>query len=354
MFKAELARRAAGVSDISPGRCLIVGEVAQAHDGSLGMAHAFIEAIATAGADAIKFQTHIAAAESTPAEPWRVRFSPQDDTRYAYWKRMEFTAPQWADLKRHADDRGLLFIVSPFSLEAIDLMRPLQVAAWKVASGEVGSTPLLEALAATRQPVLLSSGMSPMSEIDTAVAILTRGDTPIAVMQCTSAYPCPPERVGLNLLPALRDRYRCAVGLSDHSGTIYPGLAAAVFGCDVLEVHVTFSREMFGPDVSASVTTGELRQLVEGVRFIERMVEHPVDKDASAVGLDALRALFTKSVVARVDLPAGLILEGRHVSIKKPGTGIPASRLTEVIGARLRRSVPADDLLREADLERLV
>src|SRR5215471_8334229 len=125
-------------------QCLIVAEVAQAHDGSLGFAHAFIDAIAAAGADAVKFQTHIAAAESTPAEPWRVKFSRQDETRYDYWRRMEFTEAQWRGLKAHADERGLLFLSSPFSVEAVDLLARVGVAAWKIASGEVSTRPMFE------------------------------------------------------------------------------------------------------------------------------------------------------------------------------------------------------------------
>src|SRR4029077_2662993 len=117
-------------------RCLIIGEVAQSHDGSLGMAHAFIDAIANAGADAVKFQTHIASAESTLTEPWRVKFSRQDATRYDYWKRMEFTKEQWSGLKLHAEERGLLFLSSPFSLEAVELLEEIGIKAWKVASGE--------------------------------------------------------------------------------------------------------------------------------------------------------------------------------------------------------------------------
>src|SRR5215813_11074319 len=151
-------------------RCLIVGEVAQAHDGSLGLAHAFIDAIAAAGADAVKFQTHIAAAESTPDEPWRVKFSPQDASRYEYWKRMEFTEEQWCGLKRHADEKGLLFLSSPFSLEAVDLLERVGVAAWKIASGEVGNAPMMDRIVGTKWPVLLSSGMSPLNELDDAVS----------------------------------------------------------------------------------------------------------------------------------------------------------------------------------------
>ena len=330
--------------------CLVIGEVAQAHDGSLGTAHAFIDAIAAAGANAVKFQTHIAAAESTPGEPWRVRFSPQDETRYEYWKRMEFTESQWAGLKSHADERGLLFLSSPFSVEAAHLLDRLGMKAWKVASGEVSNPVLLDFLLSTGKPVLMSTGMSPLAEID-AVArrVMDRG-LPLAVLQCTTAYPCPPEKVGLNLIPFFRERYACTVGLSDHSGTIYPGIAAVALGAEVLEVHVTLSREAFGPDVPASLTTPELRQLVDGVRFLEKAMASPVDKDGMATEMEPLRRMFTKSVVAREDLPEGTILSEQHLTVKKPGGGIPASRMTDLIGLRLRRTVRADEPLRFEDL----
>ena len=141
-------------SSATDAHCLVIGEVAQAHDGSLGSAHAFIDAIARAGADAVKFQTHIAAAESTPSEPWRVRFSPQDATRYDYWKRMEFTPDQWLALKRHADERKLIFLSSPFSVEAVQLLQRVGVPAWKVASGEISNASLFDAMLERRSGVV--------------------------------------------------------------------------------------------------------------------------------------------------------------------------------------------------------
>jgi len=329
---------------------LIVAEVAQSHDGSLGQAHAFIDAIANAGADAVKFQTHITAAESTPAEPWRVKFSRQDATRCEYWKRMEFTEAQWCGLKQHADERGLIFLSSPFSIEAVDLLTRVGVAAWKVASGEVANTPMFERMAEVHLPFLLSTGMSPLSEIDEAVNRINARHLSLAVLQCTSMYPTPPEKVGLNLIPFFYERYACPVGLSDHSGKIYPSLAAVTLGASVLEVHVALSREMFGPDVPVSLTTAELKQLVEGVRYIETMRANPGDKDALARELQTMRQLFNKSVVARMDLAEGTILQREHLTIKKPGTGIPAAQLPEVVGRRLRRNVRTDEMLQESDL----
>lgn len=333
------------------GGCLVVGEVAQAHDGSLGMAHAFIDSIANAGADAVKFQTHIASAESTPDEPWRTKFSLQDSTRYEYWKRMEFTESQWAGLKKHCDQRGVLFLSSPFSTEAVALLTRVGVSAWKVASGEIGTFQMLERMAETGLPVILSTGMSSLTEIDNAVRLIQRYRLPLAVLQCTSSYPCPPEKLGLNMIHFFRARYNCAVGLSDHSGTIFSGLAAAVLGADVLEVHVTLSREMFGPDVCASVTTSELGQLVEGIRFVEKALANPVDKDLMARDVRPLRDLFTKSVVAAADLPAGTVLQAKDLRLKKPGTGIPGDRFAQVVGARLVRGLKADELIQERDLE---
>ena len=334
----------------APG-CLIVGEVAQTHDGSLGLAHAFVDAIASAGADAVKFQTHIAAAESTPGEPWRVKFSKQDASRYDYWKRMEFTESQWLGLKQHAEERGMLFLSSPFSSEAVELLSRIGMAAWKVASGEVNNSILLEQMARTKKPMMLSSGMSRLEELDTAVALVRKAGAPVAVLQCTSMYPCPPEKVGIHMLDEYRARYACPVGLSDHSGTIYPALAAATIGCDILEIHVTLSRELFGPDVPSSVTTAEFRQIVQGMRFVEAMRGSELDKNSMADELAPLRSLFTKSVVVRDALASGTELKLEHLAMKKPGTGIPAARLREMVGRRLRRAVAADALLSDADLE---
>lgn len=331
-------------------RCLVIGEVAQAHDGSLGTAHAYIDAIAKSGADAVKFQTHIAAAESSRNEPWRVRFSYQDASRYEYWKRMEFTEEQWLGLKRHAEERGITFLSSPFSLQAARMLRGIGMQAWKVPSGEVTNSQLLEYMIETKLPILLSSGMSSVEETDRAVAHVQAAGLPLAVMQCTSSYPCPPEKVGLNMLCQFRERYGCAVGLSDHSGTIFPGLAAATLGAEVVEVHVAFSKECFGPDVVASVTTSELTTLVNGVRFMERTRMSGVDKNKMAEEMQPLRSLFTKSIFAEVDLPSGSVLGPESLSLKKPGTGIPAERLQSMFGRRLRRPVAAGEMLSESHL----
>src|SRR5688500_8221787 len=336
---------------LSENKCLVIAEVAQSHDGSLGQAHAFIDAAARAGADVIKFQTHIASEESTLAEPWRVRFSKQDDTRLDYWRRMEFSESQWIGLKQHADEAGIRFLSSPFSLRAVEMLGRLGMPAWKVASGEIANFPLLDAMLAPRLPILLSTGMSPWVEIDAAVARVRASGNDLTVMQCTSEYPCPPERTGLGVMAQLRARYGCRVGISDHSGRIYCGIAAAALGARVVEVHVAFSREMFGPDVPASITFEELKQLTEGVRFVDAALANPIDKDAIAAEKSNLRSIFGRSIVAARDLAPGTTLSTEVLALKKPGTGLPESQLATLLGRRLSKPLSRDQQLKLDDIE---
>ncbi len=336
---------------VRPERCAVIAEVAQGHDGSLGLAHSFVDLAAEAGVDAIKFQTHIAAAESRPDEPWRVTFSYEDATRYDYWQRMEFTEAQWRGLREHCEEKGLGFISSAFSVEAVELLRRVGVSAWKISSGESLSFELLRHLGADGLPILISTGMSTNAEIDATVRECRALGVEPVLLQCTSMYPTPPERLGLNVLDDLRARHGCPVGLSDHSGTIYPGLAAVVLGAVALEVHLTFSRGMFGPDSPVSLEPAELRSLVAGVRFLERARSAPVDKDAVAAELADMRSLFGKSLVSTQALPAGTLLTDEHLTAKKPATGIPASARASVVGRALRTAVEAGHVL---DLDDLV
>lgn len=338
---------ALGLSRSGP---LLVAEVGQAHDGSLGLAHQFIDAVADAGADAVKFQTHIADGESTPSEPWRVKFSLQDETRYDYWRRMEFTEKQWHGLRAHADERGLMFLSTPFSPEAVELLDRVGVSMWKIASGEVTNLDMLATLPGD-VPVLLSSGMSTLEELDVAVDTVRAAGRPVAVLQCTSAYPTRPDQVGLNLLDLYRQRWGCPVGLSDHSGTPFPALAATTLGADVIELHVTLSPRMFGPDIAASVTVEELALVKQGMSEIAAMLANPIDKDAAAGDMDEMRRLFTRSLVVRSDLPRGHRVEKADLRAKKPGWGIPPSSIGSVVGRRLTRDIERDELLTEEHLE---
>lgn len=282
------------VGDGSP--CLVVAEVAQAHEGSLGMAHAYVDAVAKAGADAIKFQLHLPEFENMPDEPWRVVPEwPQDASRYDYWKRTAFDANQLWSLAAHAEAKGLIFLCSAFSEEGVKILNPL-VPAWKIASGEVTNYRLFYAITQTKKPVILSTGMSTMGEIKRALEVLrlqAPGRLEAALLQCTSAYPCPADQIGLRNIPRMKRRFDRPVGLSDHSGTIFAGLGAVALGANILEVHVCFNRQEFGFDVSSSITVDELAELVKGARFLEK-ARNPVRKNWIAEDLEPMRELFMR------------------------------------------------------------
>jgi N-acetylneuraminate synthase len=323
----------------------VIAEAGMNHDGSLERAIELVVAAAEAGADAVKFQLHDAAAETTRDAPAPPYF--QDEPRWEYFERTAFTDEQWASLKQVCDERGIEFLCSVFSLQALDRLERLGVERHKIGSGEVTNLELVRAAGATRKPVLLSSGMSSWAELDAAVE--AAGPT-VVVLQCTSSYPTPPEQVGLNILAELRDRYGKPVGFSDHTTGTYASLAAAALGAEVIEKHFTLSREAYGPDADLGLEPGELRALVAGIREIERMLASPVDKDDVAP-YDEMKRVFEKSVVAVADIPAGTTLEATMLAAKKPGTGIPAARLPELVGRRARNDIRADAVLTEADLE---
>lgn len=330
--------------------CLLIAEVGLAHDGSLGAAHAYIDAAADAGADAVKFQTHIAAEESTPQEQFRVNVFPQDKTRFDYWERTAFTEEQWRELKQHAEARGLVFFSTPFSIAAVSLLRRIGSKGWKIGSGETNNLLLLEAVAAGKEPVLLSTGMSYLHEVDRSVEYLKSQDSPLLLMQCTNIYPCPPEKLGLNLITEYQMRYGVPVGFSDHSGEIFSGLAALALGAKAIEVHVTWHKTCFGPDVKASLTFEQFRELVIGVRFLERALGSSIDKDAMAVEMADVRGMFTKGLVAKGRIETGCRIEKTHLDGRKPCVGIPAAEFEKVIGRVAGRCIEAGEPIHWSDL----
>jgi len=327
-------------------RPFIVAEVAQTHDGSLGSALAFIDVAKECGADAIKFQTHIAAEESTAAEPWRVRFSKQDVTRFDYWKRMEFTRAQWGELKAHADAVGITFMSSPFSLKACEWLRELQMPVWKVASGEVHNAQLLDWIAQTGDPMILSSGLSLTDETRVLVRRLRAQGVKLALLHCTTRYPTPPEQVGLNMLEAFMQEFPdMPVGLSDHSGTIYPGVIASYLGASIIEVHLTLHRRMFGPDVSSSLTPEQLAELVLASEAAWRMRSHPVDKAVQLGSLSKERNIFGRSLVAARPIAAGELIGDASLAFKKPGGGLSYDERHSLLGKRARHALQQDQAI---------
>ncbi|WP_219704234.1 N-acetylneuraminate synthase family protein [Marinomonas lutimaris] len=328
----------------------IIAEIGQAHDGSLGILHSYIDAVAETGVDAIKFQTHIADAESSEFEKFRVNFSYVDKTRRDYWERMSFTKAQWKAIKQHCDDVGLEFISSPFSISAVELLENLGVKKYKFGSGEISNMLMLETVCKTGKDIILSSGMSCFNELDKAVGIVEGYGNKLTLLQCTTKYPTFPEDVGLNVITEMKKRYGVDVGLSDHSGNIFPSLAAVSLGASMIEAHVVFDKRMFGPDSSSSLTVDAFKTLVTGVHDISKMLSNPIDKNDIAEKLE-LKKMFGKSLAVRKALPSGHIITIEDLETKKPaGYGIPASDFKSIIGKKLNKSLDQWAFLTENDI----
>ena len=329
----------------------LIAEIAQAHDGSIGILHSYIEAVSKTGVQAIKFQMHIAEAESSIHEPFRVQFSKEDATRYDYWKRIEFSLEQWKAIKKHCDGVGLDFICSPFSNLAVDWLEAIGIQKYKIGSGEVTNFLLLEKIAQTGKPLLLSSGMSSFEELDITVAFLKSKKVDFSILQCTTAYPTKPEQYGFNVISELKDRYKVSVGFSDHSAKIATGIAAVALGAEILEFHVVFHRDLFGPDAIASLTMEETKQLVEAVNAIYIATTNPIDKNTNESYLE-LKAIFEKSLAINKNLPKGHSITFDDLETKKPkGFGISAADFEKVLGRKLRTNMSQWDFLNEEDLE---
>ncbi len=329
----------------------IIAEIAQAHDGSLGIAHSYIDALADTGVHAVKFQTHIAEAESSVHEPFRIKFSYEDDTRYDYWKRMEFTAEQWSGLKMHCEEKGLEFISSPFSCAAVDLLEKLNLKKYKIGSGEVSNLLMLEKIARTGKDIILSSGMSSLDELDSTIAFLKPFGNNLSVLQCTTAYPTIAGQWGLNVIPVLKKRFNLPTGFSDHSGNIYACLAATALGAELLEFHAVFDKKMFGPDAKSSLNIEQISTLVKAVNEITTDLQTANNKNSSE-GFAALKKIFQKSLAVNKDLEVGHVVSFDDLETKKPaGYGIEAKDFRMIIGKVLKQKKTAQDFLQYNDFE---
>lgn len=329
----------------------LIAEIGQAHEGSLGLALSYIKAIAETGVDAVKFQVHIAEAESSVFEPFRIKFSQQDSTRFDYWRRMEFSLDQWRILKSHCDENGVEFLASPFSNAAVDLLEEVGVKRYKVGSGEVSNFLLLEKIAQTGKPVILSSGLSSYKDLDRVVEFLRRRNVDFSILQCTSAYPTTPSNYGLNVMKELKERYCIKVGYSDHSARTEVCVAATALGAEILEFHTIFDRRSFGPDASSSLEIDEIKQMVQAVKNIKEALNHPVNKkDNSSV--HNLKEIFEKSLGVNKNLPAGHVLTFDDLEAKKPkNRGIDAGSFENILGRKLNTNLQKWDFLKEEHLE---
>ena len=328
-----------------------IAEVGLAHDGSLGIAHSYIEALAKTGVNAVKFQMHIAEHESSEFEKFRINFSYEDKSRYDYWKRTSFTFEQWKSIKKHCDDLSLELIISPFSIEACNWMNKLGVKIYKIGSGEMNNYLMLDFINKTAEKVILSSGLSNYNDIKESLKRLTKIETQkISLLQCTTSYPTNPETWGLNNIKKFKKNYKeIKIGYSDHSGEIYSSLAAISLGAEIVEFHVVFDKNMFGPDSTSSLTINEVKNLVEGGNKISEALSFQIDKDKT---LDLnLKNIFGKSLSINKSIKKGHKIEVSDLESKKPAKmGIPSSEYEKVLNKTVNKNLKSGDFLKQEDL----
>ena len=313
----------------------IISEIGQAHDGSLGTIHSYIDALKDTGVDAIKFQMHFAKYESSIYEKFRINFSYQDKTRYDYWKRIEFSEDQWKEIKQHCDDVGLDFICSTFSSYSLDLLMKVGFTYLKVPSGELSNFLLLDQISKTNKRVILSTGLSNHKEISEAVDIFGSNKKNLSILHCTSEYPTSPANLGLENIDILKNKFNLPIGFSDHSGKIYSSLMAINLGAEIIEAHAIFDKRMFGPDTSSSLTIENFKSLVEGARFIEKAKRKNSREKLSNKSIKT-KKIFGRSLIVNKNLPKGSIISQKDLdSLKPAGFGLSPKYFQKLIDKKL-------------------
>ncbi|MEW7982056.1 MAG: polyhydroxyalkanoate biosynthesis repressor PhaR [gamma proteobacterium symbiont of Phacoides pectinatus] len=337
---------------IGPGHpARVVAEVGINHNGDRELALRMLRAAHEAGADIVKFQTHIADAEMLPdRDPAAGAGSHVQGSPYEIMCQCHLDLEDHLALKAEAESLGLLFLTTPFCVEAVDLLEEVGVGAYKVGSGEVTNLPFLDYLAGKGRPVILSTGTGDWAEVERAVEVIRGHGAPLVLLQCTSNYPTRWEEVHLRVMDRMRERFALPVGLSDHCQGNYACFAAVARGASLVEKHFTLSRQLPGVDQSSSIEPEQLRDLVQGVRAIEAALGGR-EKRLNAEALK-VRQGFSESVVTIAPVRAGEPFRERvNIWVKRPGNGIPSHELARVSGKRALCDLPAGRLLSPDEIE---
>lgn len=307
---------------------LVIAEVGINHEGDFDKTIQMVDSAVTAGAECIKFQSHI-----TEAEMLETDMSPGEISEERLWdiiKRCELTENEERDVKQYCDEKGIIYLCTPFSREAADRLESMNVLGYKIGSGECNNIPLLEHIASKGLPMILSTGMNDLASVRASVDAIQKYDCPLLLMHCTSEYPTPYEHVRLGAITQLRNEFDLPVGLSDHSINIYTCLGAVALGACVLEKHFTVSRDWPGPDVPISIEPDELSELIKGSRAI--FAARGGEKNILITEQPVIEFAYA-SVVTIKEVDVGETLSLENIWVKRPGNGpILAKELSTVLG----------------------
>jgi len=325
----------------------IIAEAGVNHNGSLDMAKRLVEEAKRAGADSIKFQTfradRLASIDARKAS-YQEETTPVGESQYTMLKSLELSGDDHIELMDHCRKNDIMFLSSPFDEESADLLEHLGVTAFKIPSGEITNLPFLTHLAGKRKPLILSTGMSTLGEIEEALATFhSAGNSDVSLLHCVTEYPAPFDEINLNALISIRTAFGLPTGYSDHTRGIEIAIAAVALGAVIIEKHFTLDSTLPGPDHRASIEPLEFKRMVTAIRNVERAMGDGIKRPAAC----ELRniPIVRRSLVAARDIRAGETITSPDIVVKRPGTGIFPRDLNAVIGMRATSPIPRDTVL---------
>ena len=325
----------------------IIGEAGVNHNGSLELAKKMIDAAKDAGVDAVKFQTFVSenlvSCFAEKAE-YQKAATGAAENQLEMIKKLELSYDDFRALKSYAEKLDIIFLSTPFDIDSIDFLAELGMDIFKIPSGEITNLPYLIRIGNLKRKVILSTGMSSISDINEAITILQNaGTADITLLHCNTAYPTPYKDVNLHAMNTLRETFRLPVGYSDHTNGIEVSIAAAALGAVVIEKHFTLDRTMEGPDHKASLEPDELKQMVLAIRHIEQALG---SSEKQPTGSELVnRDIARKSIVAKCGIKAGTVFTEDNITVKRPGNGISPMKWFEVLGQKAPRDFIQDELI---------
>lgn len=327
--------------------CFIIAEAGVNHNGDLELAKRLIEVAAAAGADAVKFQTFRSESLVSSAAPkarYQEETTGKGESQLHMLKKLELSQEAYGILRDACREKNILFMSTPFDEACADFLEELDVALYKIPSGELNNPFLLRHVAQKGKPMIISTGMGNLDEVEAAVrTVREEGNDGIILLHCVSQYPAPCEDANLRAMETMRKTLKVPVGFSDHTLGIEVALAAVALGASVIEKHFTLDRSLSGPDHRASLEPGELRQLIRGIRNVERAIGDGI-KEPRGGELETAR-VARKSIVAKRNIPCGSRLALEAVVLQRPGTGLPPAMLPRLVGLKAKKNIPAGTLL---------
>ena len=332
---------------MSENKTFIIAEAGVNHNGSFELAKQLVDKAVWAGADCIKFQTfnskNLVSKNAQKAE-YQKKTTDSSETQLDMLKKLELSKEEFVEIRDYCNQKGIMFLSTPFDLESIDFLSSIGVKTWKVPSGEITNYPFLRAIGKRKESVIMSTGMCTLDEVRDAIKVLKDfGTTDITLLHCTTEYPAPYDSVNLKAMLTLKNEFGFNVGYSDHTKGIEIPVAAVAMGASVIEKHFTLDKNMEGPDHKASLEPDELKQMVQSIRNVELALGDGIKKPSEAEKKNI--AIARKSIVAACDIKKGEMFTEENLTAKRPGNGISPMNWAEVLGKIAKRDFSEDELI---------